>query len=62
MPTARAAFAKARAAMDIGVLLLDDAPKNNTVALTTATAEVLSELEALEQLPQNRSNIWSSGR
>lgn len=53
---ARTAFAKARAAMDIGVLLLDDAPKNNTAALATATAEVLSELEALEQLPQNRSN------
>lgn len=54
--SARAAFAKARAAMDLGIMLLEDAPKTNTAALTTATASVMSELEALEQLPQNRSN------
>jgi hypothetical protein len=53
---AQAAFAKARAAMELGVMLLDDAPKNNTAALATATANVMSELEALEQLPQNRAN------
>jgi hypothetical protein len=53
---ARAAFAKARAAMDVGVMLLDDAPKNNTAALAAATAGVMSELEALERLPQNQNN------
>lgn len=53
---AKAAFARARAAMDLGVMLLDDAPKNNTEALATATVNVLSELEALKRLPQNQSN------
>jgi hypothetical protein len=53
---AKAAFARARAAMDLGVMLLDDAPKNNTEALATATVNVLSELEALKRLPQNQTN------
>lgn len=53
---AKAAFARARAAMDLGIVLLDDAPKNNTEALATATVNVLSELEALKALPQNRTN------
>lgn len=54
--SARSAFARARAAMDVGILLLDAAPKNNTAALANATSNVLSELEALEQLPQNRGS------
>src|SRR5262249_44311107 len=55
--SARATFAKARAAMDLGILLLDGAPKKNLSTLETATATLLLELEAIERLPQYQSNM-----
>lgn len=54
--SARATFAKARAAMELGILLLDGAPKKNLSTIEAATATLALELEALERLPQNQSN------
>lgn len=54
--SARATFAKARAAMELGILLLDGAPKKNFSTLEAATASLALELDALERLPQNQSN------
>lgn len=54
--SARATFAKARATMELGILLLDGAPKKNLSTLEAATATLVLELEALERLPQNQSN------
>jgi hypothetical protein len=58
---ARATFDKARAAMDLGILLLDDAPKGNLPALQAAVANLDAELDALAQLPQNQSNTAIKG-
>ena len=58
---ARATFDKARAAMDLGILLLDDAPKGNLPALQAAVTNLVAELDALEQLPQNQSNAAIKG-
>ena len=55
--SARATFAKARAAMELGILLLDGAPKANMSTLEAATAGLVLELDALERLPQNQSNM-----
>ena len=55
--SARATFAKARAAMELGILLLDSAPKTNLPTLEAATASLVLELDALERLPQNQSNM-----
>jgi hypothetical protein len=55
--SARATFAKARAAMELGILLLDGAPKTNLSTIEAATASLALELDALEGLPQNQSNI-----
>jgi hypothetical protein len=55
--SARATFAKARAAMELGILLLDGAPKANSSTIEAATATLFLELEALERLPQNQSNM-----
>jgi hypothetical protein len=54
--SARATFAKARAAMELGILLLDGAPKKNLSTLEAATTTLVLELDALERLPQNQSN------
>jgi hypothetical protein len=54
--SARATFAKARAAMELGVLLLDSAPRTNLSTLEAATASLSLELDALERLPQNQSS------
>jgi hypothetical protein len=59
--SARATFAKARAAMELGILLLDGAPKRNLLTLEAATATLILELDALERLPQNQSNISIKG-
>src|SRR5262249_3648885 len=53
--SARATFAKARAAMELQVLLLDGAPKKNFSTLEAATMSLGLELDALERLPQNQS-------
>jgi hypothetical protein len=55
--SARATFAKARAAMELGILLLDSAPKANLSTLEAATVSLALELDALEGLPQNQSNM-----
>jgi len=55
--SARATFAKARAAMELGILLLDSAPRTNSSTLEAATASLILELDALEGLPQNQSNM-----
>ncbi len=54
--SARATFAKARAAMELGILLLDSAPRTNLSTLEAATASLILELDALERLPQNQSS------
>jgi len=54
--SARATFAKARAAMELGILLLDSAPRTNLSTLEASTASLILELDALERLPQNQSS------
>ena len=46
--SARASFAKARSAMESGILLREDVPKPNFASLEAATGDVLSELKALD--------------
>ena len=50
--SARSSFAKARAAMESAILLHEDVVKSNFATLETATADVLSELKALEAVPR----------
>ncbi len=50
--SARASFAKARAAMESGILLHEDVVKSNFATLEAATADVLSELKALDGVPR----------
>src|SRR5436305_209541 len=54
--SARASFAKARAAMESGILLREDVPKPNFTSLESATEDVLSELKALDLVTQHRSD------
>lgn len=54
--SARASFAKARAAMESGILLREDVPKLNFAALEAAKSDVLSELTALELVTQHSRN------
>jgi hypothetical protein len=54
--SARASFAKARAAMESGILLREDVPKPNFASLEAATGDVLSELKALDLVTQHRSD------
>jgi hypothetical protein len=54
--SARASFAKARSAMESGILLREDVPKPNFASLEAATGDVLSELKALELVTQHRSD------
>ena len=43
--------------MELGILLLDGAPKKNFSTLEAATASLTLELDALERLPQHQSNM-----
>ncbi len=54
--SARASFAKAHSAMESGILLREDVPKPNFASLEAATGDVLSELKALDQVTQLRSD------
>jgi len=43
--------------MELGILLLDGAPKTNFSTLEAATTSLSLELDALEGLPQKQSNM-----